>query len=294
MTLPRIEHVPGAPMYGPLRSFTAHTWHTTEGAAGLAGAIATARWQATAGNTSGGSYHGILALDPAGAAVLVVTAPLEEAWPADRAVGGVHRGSSAWRPSGRVLNLPAAVLADPNAHLRQYALAGRTADFIRDGYPPALVAAAAAMVREDERRHPGIDPWQTGHYEYQANRSDPGPEWIPELLTAYRAGAPLPAPPADLSALVELWPEDRPTVRLLEAAPAGVLVYVNRGSELHPRWSNARTPAVKAGHRFTAGGRAIVTLADGRRRPCWKLHAPGYPHHGAYLDERLAEGVGIR
>lgn len=195
----------GAPLYGPLRAFYGHAWHSTEGAPGLAGALATARWQATPGNTSGGSYLGILTCDPwpDGPTVLVATAPLDGGHPRDVAVGGIstNRDPAVWRladvddPLTRWPRaLPPEAQRDPNAYLRQYALAGYTADFTRDGYPPQLVAAAVELVREDERRHPGIDPVQTMHREWQHDRTDPGAGWVPALLAAYHA--PPPPPPS--------------------------------------------------------------------------------------------------
>jgi hypothetical protein len=146
-----------------------------------------------------------------------VTQPADAAgWPADVAVGGIStRRDSIWRLNNpddplaaRPRRLPLAAQRDPNKYLRQYAIAGRTADLVRDGYPPQLLAAGVAIVREDERRHPGADPVQTMHLEWQTNRSDPGREWVPSLLAAY-VDEPLPREERlarEVRELREAWP----------------------------------------------------------------------------------------
>lgn len=182
----------GAPTFGQLKAFYGHAWHWTAGGVGLEGAKVTARWQAGAGNTQRGSYHGILTCDPwpNGDPVLVATVPLASGHPADLAVGGIstERGA-AWRlnnPSDPTpaRRLPIAAQQDPNAYLRQYAIAGGPAD-VAAGYPAGLIRGAVELIRLDEARHAGIDPIQTGHRDWQLDKADPGATFVRLVLDAY-------------------------------------------------------------------------------------------------------------
>ena len=104
-----VEHIAtGAPTYGLRKGCVGMCFHTDEGnyEPTLVGAKRLATWQASRGNTSGGSYNFIIA--PGGEVVLSV--------PYLEASGGISglRGSN-WSPDANVREwLPAAAVADPN------------------------------------------------------------------------------------------------------------------------------------------------------------------------------------
>lgn len=174
----------GAPSYGPLGKPEGIAFHTPENTdPTLAQAIATARWQAGSGNTSGGSYMGILGhngqrpmSDPLGWTMV-------RSVPWNAAAGGLStRRDDVWRPDRypwlKSL-LSAAAYADPNRYLQQIAISGRAAWWAaklstaagRDEVRGALIALARWLkVLETAYSYDAV---LTLHRHWQANRSDP-------------------------------------------------------------------------------------------------------------------------
>jgi len=169
-------------------------FHTTEAdGQGIDAAIGTVKWQGTTGNTSNGSYHLVFGRESATryGAVRSVRA--------DKAAGGIStRRDSIWQP-GRYPELKqyltAAAYADPNAYLFNVAISGRTLDFEKNGYPDALITALAWCVIHFENgllapaTQMGLNKtygaFLCGHYQWQTNRSDPGPKLIDKVLAEY-------------------------------------------------------------------------------------------------------------
>jgi hypothetical protein len=184
-------------------------FHTTEShGQDIATAISTVKWQGTTGNKSNGSYHLVFGRKPDGkyAAIRSVRA--------DKAAGGIStRRDSIWRPDRYPelkQYLSAAAYADPNAYLFNVAISGDTIDFERHGYPDALITALAWMVIHFEtpgtlapKEQMHLGPWGAflcGHYEWQTNRTDPGPLLLNKVLAEYarlkKPATPKPTNPA--------------------------------------------------------------------------------------------------
>ena len=195
----------GAPRYGIRPGTEQIIFHTPEnaGGVGIDAAIATARWQAGSGNTSGGSYNGIIAHrgtdNPASCAT-------EDHWvmvrsvPWNQAAGGVstNRDPAIWQP-GRYpwmkQLLSAAAYADVNAYAIQISLCGTAAWYNANGYPAGLRKSLARWVLTLERAYK-FDAVLTEHRYWQTNRSDPGTRGLSaQVLEAYgRLTAPAPTP----------------------------------------------------------------------------------------------------
>jgi hypothetical protein len=196
----------GAPSYGPIgRPPAGMVFHTPENADNsLAQAINTANWQASAGNTSGGSYHGILGYDATRG-----TMDVPDAWvmvrsvPWDQAAGGLssQRTNPPWAPDRypwmRAL-LPAEAFRDPNRWMHQISLGGKASWYEQNGYPSGLVTQSARWVKTLEDAY-GYDSILTLHRFWQTDRFDPGPENFTDLVLAEYArlysGTPAPEPP---------------------------------------------------------------------------------------------------
>lgn len=192
----------GAPSYGPIgRPPAGIVFHTPENVDfSLEQAISVARWQAGSGNTSGGSYHGILGWDSArsmddpDAWVMVRSVP----W--DQAAGGIStvRTNPPWNPDRypwiREL-LPADAFRDPNRWLHQISLSGKAAWYATNGYPAGLVTRTAEWVKTLEDAY-GYNAILTLHRHWQTDRFDPGPENFTDLVLAEynRLFPTLPAP----------------------------------------------------------------------------------------------------
>jgi len=202
---PTIDQM-GAPSYGPLGDPDGFVYHTPEnGQPTLAAAIATARWQASSLNTSGGSYHGILGHDAErgpmadpDAWVMVRTVP----W--SQAAGGLStRRDAVWAPDRfpwiRQL-LSAAAFGDPNRFMLQLALGGNAAWWTsqlgtnRAGVRGALISMARWTLRLEQLLD--FDAVLTLHRHWQTNRTDPaGLNFADLVLDEYaRITAPAPAP----------------------------------------------------------------------------------------------------
>jgi hypothetical protein len=195
----------GAPSYGPIgRPPAGMVFHTPENADNsLAQAINTANWQASAGNTSGGSYHGILGYDATRG-----TMDVPDAWvmvrsvPWDQAAGGLssQRTNPPWAPDRypwmRAL-LPAEAFRDPNRWMHQISLGGKASWYEQNGYPSGLVTQSARWVKTLEDAY-GYDSILTLHRFWQTDRLDPGPENFTDLVLAeygrLYGGAPPPEP----------------------------------------------------------------------------------------------------
>lgn len=196
----------GAPAYGPRPGTELVVFHTPENAGGVTidAAIAIAKWQATAGNTSGGSYNGIIGHrgtdNPA-------TCATEDHWimarsvPWNQAAGGVstNRDPAVWQPGRhpwmKELLSPAAY-SDVNAYAIQIALGGTAAWYNANGYPSGLLKAVARWIRTLEAAYK-FDAIMTEHRYWQANRSDPGTRGFSDLVMATYAAmflTPAPAP----------------------------------------------------------------------------------------------------
>lgn len=200
----------GAPKYGPIgRPPAGIVAHTPENAdATLDSAIAVAKWQAGSGNTSGGSYHGILGHDSRKYAHAIAGCTDPRHWtmvrsvPWDQACGGLStRRDATWAP-GRYpwiqRMISAAAFTDPNRWMHQIALSGKAAWYVQNGYPLGARIALAEWVIILEQAYK-YDAVLTLHRHWQTNRSDPGPLNLWELvLVEYaklKSPAPAPTPP---------------------------------------------------------------------------------------------------
>lgn len=195
----------GAPSYGLLgRPPAGIVFHTPENAdPTLASAIAIAKWQAGSTNTSGGSYHGILAHNTTAHSWAGCT--VADHWtmvrsvPWDRAAGSLssNRDPAVWQP-GRfpwiAQLLGAAAYADPNKWLHAIALSGKAAQYVQHGYPPGALKRLAEWVLILERAY-NYDAVMTLHRMWQTNRSDPGPlDLADKILVEYGKLGVTPAP----------------------------------------------------------------------------------------------------
>lgn len=209
----------GAPNYGPIgRPPAGIVFHTPENAdVSLQQALNTAQWQASPGNTSGGSYHGILGWDESkgpmsepDAWVMVRTVP----W--DKAAGGItsQRTNPPWNPDGRMPAETRQVLTEdaygnPNRWMHQIALGGNARWYVTNGYPSGLVTCLAEWVKilEEAYNHNGAaDAILTLHRHWQTDRTDPGPLNLIELVIA--------------EYLRLFAPDPGPTVRFLDVPPS--------------------------------------------------------------------------
>lgn len=232
----------GAPSYGPLHGKPAGVvFHTPENVDHtLAQAVAVARWQATTGNTSGGSYHGILGWDSA-------RGPMSnpDAWvmvrsvPWNMAAGSLSSARDAtWAPS-RYSWIDAALhdaaYSNPNAWLHAISLSGKAAWWSSklgtaagiDEVRGALIAAAR-WVLVLERAY-AYDALLTLHRHWQTTRSDPDGLGTADLIFdeyLKLTAAPTPAPDPLAIATARLAEKDRlydaagVAVRTLEATVA--------------------------------------------------------------------------
>ena len=184
----------GAPRYGAIgRPVAGIVFHTPEFGTTptLANAIACAEWQATSGNTSGGSYHGIIGHQGSDD-IAKCTNPdhwvMVRSVPWNMAAGSLStkRTSDVWGP-GRYPWLKslhhAAAYADPNRYLHAIALAGRAAWFVTNGYPVGLRRALARWVLILEKAY-GYNAVLSLHRFWQVNRTDPGPVNLADLVLA--------------------------------------------------------------------------------------------------------------
>lgn len=191
----------GAPDYGVRKGTKGIILHTTEGSGRTkAAALATAQWQGSSRNTSGGSYNYLLGQDGD-----VVTA-VRSVHP-DHAAGGIStRRDSIWQPWGELTEfMGATAVADPNAYVCQIAIQGQVSWFLANGYPTALVNAIAQLLKQLENRYGIPDIYVGAHYMFQTNRTDPGLPLIPLVIAEYNrlyngstTPAPLPEPRSTL------------------------------------------------------------------------------------------------
>ena len=191
----------GAPNYGKLKGTEGIVFHTPENNdPSIEAAVATARWQASTGNTSGGSYHGILGHDDSigpmsdgESWVLVQTVPFSDI------AGSIstNRDPKIWQP-GRFPRLKEllsdAAYADPNAYLHALCLGGKAAWWTQKLGTAAGLAevrgalvALAVWVRRLEVQY-GYDAFLNLHRQWQTNRTDPdGLNFADLVLDEYRA-----------------------------------------------------------------------------------------------------------
>lgn len=198
----------GAPSYGDIgRPVAGIVFHTPENVdPTLAQAIAVAKWQASASNTSGGSYHGILGHN---ASHTWVDCTNPDHWtmvrsvPWNKASGGLtsKRDPAIWQPERfpwiKQL-VPAIAYSDPNKYFHQISLSGKASQYTQHGYPLGAVKALAEWVKILEKAY-NYDAVMTLHRMWQTNRSDPGPLNLADLVLAeyQKLGAPAPAPTPD-------------------------------------------------------------------------------------------------
>jgi hypothetical protein len=207
----------GAPSYGPIGGVEGIVGHTPENVDHtLAQAIAIARWQAGTGNTSGGSYHGILGWDAG-------RGPMSDskAWvmvrsvPWNQAAGGLSskRTADVWGP-GRypwlAQLLSDAAYADPNRFLQQISLSGKAAWWKskmgttagRAEVRGAIVALAEWTIVLETAYH--YDAVLSSHLHWQVNRSDPGPlDLWDHVLVEYAKLKTAPTPAPDLQQQID-------------------------------------------------------------------------------------------
>lgn len=203
----------GAPSYGPLGRPEGFGFHTPENVDHtLAQAIAIARWQASTGNTSGGSYMGILGWNG--------RAPMSDpmAWTMVRSVpwnvacGGLSGNhtpppAGSWAP-GRypwiAEFLSDAAYADPNRFLQQISISGKAAWWSSKlstaaGYAEirGAMIALARWIKVLEQAY-SFDAVLTLHRHWQTNRTDPGPvnfaDRVFEEYVKLAESVPAPAP----------------------------------------------------------------------------------------------------
>jgi hypothetical protein len=206
----------GAPEYGALKGEEGAVFHTPENASpSIEDAIATARWQATASNSSGGSYHLILGYDDD---LGLMSNP--NAWVAVKTVrftriaGSIStRRDSIWQPDRfpwlQQMLSPAAY-ADPNAYLHALCLSGKARWWSeklstkagRAEVNGAIIRMAQWVKRlEDEFDYDSV---LNLHRHWQTNRTDPdGLNFADLVLDAYAAltAAPAPAPQVTVAEL---------------------------------------------------------------------------------------------
>lgn len=196
----------GAPQYGALASAVAGmVFHSPEFGTTptLANAIACAKWQATSGNTSGGSYHGIIGHSGSDDIAKCTTMDhwvMVRSVPWNRISGGLStRRDSVWAPQRYpwIKQLVSAeAYADPNRFFHQIALSGRAAWYVQNGYPVGLLKALAAWVLLLEKAY-HYNSVLTLHRMWQTNRTDPGPVDLGDRVMVYYnalVNPPKPAP----------------------------------------------------------------------------------------------------
>lgn len=170
----------GAPNGGNRLGTVGIIWHTTEPSDGtkqlLKDAIGTARWQASTGNTSGGSYNFIVARD----GVVLTVQPHQVSW-------GVATSTTSFQP-GRfpflAENLSPPAVKRPNHYMLNIAVQGRTAWFNANGWPSDTITNCALLTRWLEATY-AFDAFFSGHFHWNTTRSDPGPNLIPAILNRY-------------------------------------------------------------------------------------------------------------
>lgn len=236
MPFPTDDILLGAPSYGRRKGTEGVIWHTTEGTnASRTAAVATARWQATPGTTTG-SYAWII-YDGG----LLLTVPYLEA------SGGVNPGSSAWAPHRYPFlkqQLSAAAYADPNAYLVNIAFSGKTAVFRDVGIPDNMIATARRLVEWLEDLF-GRSMVQSGHLMYQTNRSDPSMRvlslisGIPEGPVADIDTFKLETIRIDANANIRSAPADSASL-LFKTASASTAVSVGTKNGYHAYWIESR------------------------------------------------------
>lgn len=187
----------GAPKYGSIgRPPAGLVLHTPEYGPdpSLVHAVACAKWQGSAGNTSGGSYHGLLGHDSVTFPDDMASCVNSNHWvmvrsvPWDQAAGGLSgdHGVWHWRPD-RYPEIEAGVSADafrdPNKWFHQISLGGRAGWYVANGYPKGMLICLAQWVKTLEDAY-GYDSRITTHSMWQSDRSDPGPLSIIELILA--------------------------------------------------------------------------------------------------------------
>jgi hypothetical protein len=213
----------GAPAYGLRKGTEGICFHTDEGSyePTLIGGKRLATWQASAGNTSGGSYN--LIITPTG---------IVESVPVRQASGGISGLRDAnWNPQPFLREgLSAAAVADPNAYLMNVCMLGRTAYYEANGWPSVMVDLAARVVLWlEEQPWADSDIFLCRHADWQRNRTDPGTRLIPAVMDRYRQLT------EDDMALVykpELWRAGASGVPLVDSTiPAGTIVFTVGESE---------------------------------------------------------------
>ena len=167
----------GAPQYGALAQPEGLIFHTPENPSiYLSSAVAVTTWQASPGNSSGGSYHGVLACrdgtDPADYRNWVMVRSV----PWNRIAGGVtsKRTNPPWDPVGWLDDLlSSAATYDPNKYHHQIALSGRAAWYrgtpISTWRGAVVRAAQWCRILEVAYRYNCV---LSEHTNWQSNRSD--------------------------------------------------------------------------------------------------------------------------
>jgi hypothetical protein len=270
MTWPTDRIVLGAPVYGT-RPHTEHViFHTTEGTdSSLAAGIATAKWQGTSGNTSGGSYNFILTDEGP-----ILTVPYKEI------AGSVtlNRDPAIWQP-GRHPWMKEALspeaYEDVNAYCLAISVSGHAAKLRDYAHIDRIIDDAARLVLWAERSDWARDNLVvTGHFMWQTNRSDPTQWFIDRVMERYAqitgGTTQTPADPGDDAMLVmqidSLLPAG--TQGRFVPQPAGSPYFLYQpqkdGTMARSRWNPTaeRTPLLVG--KFTVnGGPAMFMIGGG-------------------------------
>ena len=269
MTWPTDRIILGAPSYG-IRPRTEHViFHTTEGTdSSLAAGIATAKWQGTSGNTSGGSYNFILT---DGGPILSV--------PYMEIAGSVtsSRDPAIWQPGRypwmKELLSPAAY-SDVNAYCLAISVSGKTARLRNYEHIGRIINDAARLILWAERQPDIKDNLVvTGHFMWQTNRSDPGQWFLDRVMRRYteiKTGSPpMPEPGDDLvliSSITEVFPSGT-RGKFVPQAPGSEYILVRplvTGTMDNRKWnpSTVRQPRVLAKVSVN-GGEPMVMIGSG-------------------------------
>ena len=176
MTFPADDIFLGPRSWGRLFGYEGIIWHTTEyGGTDRDTALRCARDQARRTADGGwaqpGSYN-IIIYDKnstGGKGGALLTVPYLEA------SGGINPASKYWAPKPFLKSsLPSRAYLNPTMYHLQVAFSGNRANFDAGKIPPNMVETAIAIKAWWEREIAKKKTVQSGHRDWQTNRSDPG------------------------------------------------------------------------------------------------------------------------
>lgn len=269
MTWPLDRKVLGAPDYGVRPRTEQVVIHTTEGTdSSLAAGIATAKWQATPSNTSGGSYHFIMTDEGP-----ILTVPYMHI------AGSVstNRDPAIWQPERFPWMkeiLSDAAYSDVNKYAFAISVSGKTSRLKTYPHIGRIIDDTARLIRWAERQPDIKDNLMvSGHFMWQTNRSDPSQWFIDEVMDRYAiitgGTQPVPTPGDDtvlIMKIVDVLP-DRTIGKFVPQAagsPYLLLVPQANGALVQERWN----PTDVRNHRLAAlvsinGGQPMLYIDTG-------------------------------